>query len=169
MSITNDDLKKAIYTILDYNQKAAILRDALKTIEDESRRLSEITVPEMMAELGISTMTLESGETISYSTEISASIPKEKHDDAVNWLCSHGYADIVQPTITIPFDRTDSDAANEFARELASRGLNFAQTNKVHPMTLKASLKEMLRNGINVPLDLFGAREFFKTSIKIKK
>ncbi len=125
------------------------LKKDLETVRDKE-------LPNAMAEVGLSSMTLTNGRKITLSTEVYASIPKD-NPAAFQWLRSSGFGALIKNVISVEFGKDEDALATEAAETLASAGFSPTQKETVHPMTLKAFLKEQIGKGTDVPLKDFGA------------
>lgn len=141
---------------------------ALRKEKEKRRIIREETLPGAMQELGVEKLTLSSGETITISREVYASIPAGARANAHRWLQEHNFGGLLKTEVTVAYGRDSAAEASELAMELEQRGLSVMAIEKIHPQTLKAWLKEQLREGADVPLDLFGARPVWTAKIKTK-
>lgn len=146
--------------------KRDLIKAALKEEEEHIKLLSETSIPAALEELGLSQIKLSTGETISCKMEVRASIPKDFAPEALNWLESHGFGDLIKTTVKIKYDRTERGTAIAVYENLMNNGMNAALEETVHPMTLSAFVKEQLAKGQDLPFDLLGINQYYKTSIK---
>lgn len=151
------------------------LDDAIKEAEQtlgqlkaEYRELSEVDIPSMLSELGLSEITLKDGNKISTSTYYSARISEDKRDEAFQWLNNNGFGDIVKNTVSVSFGREEDDSAKKLVDNLEDNGYSTAQKKWVEPMTLKAFVREQVEKGSDLPLETFNVYIGQKTRI-IKK
>jgi|TARA_R100001510_G_scaffold57186_1_gene64500 hypothetical protein len=140
----------------------------LGKMKAQYRELSEITIPNMLSELGLSEITLKDGSKINTSTYYSARITEEKRDEAFTWLADNGFGDIVKNTVSVSFGREEDDSAKELVDELETSGHTTLQKKWVEPMTLKAFVREQVEKGADLPLETFNVYIGQKTRI-IKK
>ena len=136
--------------IAQYEQFAKEKKQALHKITDEQ-------LPEALEEMGLQKFTLTDGAEISVKPIYSASIPKDRKDEAFEWLRDHEFGDLVKNNVTVTFGRGEDETAKEFVSLCGSKGFVPSQLEKVEPMTLKAWLRERVEAGDAIPLDLFGA------------
>jgi len=148
----------------------AKMQAALKEKQDALKVIQENTLPELMVELGVESMTTPSGLTVDLTESIHASIPKKFSDKAFDWLDEHGESGMVKRSFEIKFNRDEEAWANKFARDLGQRKkpVNAVIKKKVEPPTLKSWVNTKLSNGEEIPLDLFGVfrRKISKISMK---
>jgi hypothetical protein len=129
--------------------------ESLKKLKEQANQLSMIEIPKMMEDMHITKLKLKDGESIEVKKIYGASIPKEKQEEAFQWLRNNGLGDIIKNDITVTFGRGEDNKAAQYA--VLARGQGFEPTQKigVNPMTLKALVKERLESGQDVPSDLF--------------
>ena len=148
--------------------EAEVLRaeERLKTLKETARILREETIPSAMDELGLTSIKLDTGETLTIKQDVFASIPADRRAEAYSWLEEHGFGGLIKVDVTTPFGRGDLDKARALAERLRADGIETTMEEVVHPQTLKAFLREQLQAGANVPLELFGARPVNTTKVK---
>ena len=140
----------------------------LGQLKAEYRELSEVDIPSMLSELGLSEITLKDGNKISTSTYYSARISEDKRDEAFQWLNDNGFGDIVKNTVSVSFGREEDDSAKKLLETLDTDGYKTAQKKHVEPMTLKAFVREQVEKGSDLPLETFNVYIGQKTKV-IKK
>ena len=79
-----------------------------------------------------------------------------EEDLSFAWLLENGFGDLIKNQVATNFVRGQETQANEFAEELADRGMPVNSRKWVEPMSLKAWYKESTENGISIPDELFG-------------
>jgi len=121
------------------------------------RAIAEKELPEKIKEAGLSSYTMADGRKVSVKTEVYCSIPKDNTGPAYTWLRENKLDGIIKNTVVVEFSRGEDAKAAETAKKLADMGLRPVQNETIHPMTLKATLKEVMEKGMNVPLAAFGA------------
>ena len=139
---------------LQVEQRVADLEAELKTAKSDLKAIAEDQLPAAMAEHNISELKLDDGSSISVSTFYSASIPKDRADEAFTWLVDNNFGDLIKNQVATNFVRGQEEQAEKFATE-------------VEPMTLKAWVREKTEQGLNIPHDLFGI--FIGEKAKIQK
>lgn len=159
---------------------AALMRDQIAAVEAAEAHLAACKaallrtrredLPELMREVGLSSVRLESGETISVRDDVSASIPLDRRAEAFRWLIDRGYGGILKTQLSIAYPAREHDRASEDAMMLqAQLGRAVALDENVHPQTLRAFVKERLEAGETVPFDLFGIHVYSDTKIEAPK
>jgi hypothetical protein len=148
------------------------ISDAEQLLKDKKQALHQITdeqLPEALEEMGLQKFTLTDGAEISVKPLYAASIPRDRKDEAFQWLRDHEFGDLVKNNVTVTFGRGEDDIAKEFVGLCGSQGFTPSQLEKVEPMTLKAWLRERVEAGDPIPLDLFGAFITQRATIKRSK
>jgi hypothetical protein len=140
-----------------------------KTAKASLYKITDEQLPETLEEMGLRKFTLMDGSEISVKPIYSTSIPKDRKDEAFDWLRSHGFGDLVKNNVTVTFGRGEDKAATAFIGLCGSEGFVPSQNEKVESMTLKAWLRERVEAGDAVPLDLFGAYISQRATIKRSK
>lgn len=164
-----DGLKKLAGLALDQEELERQIQSAelqLKQLNAELRTLSEERIPDLMTELGVSEYRTVDGLKVAIKPYYSASIKEEKKAEAFNWLRAHKLDDLIKNVVAVSFGRGEDKAAQEMAEALASNGLQVQHTESVHPMTLKAFVKERIEGGLELPMETFGVFTGRKTVIK---
>jgi predicted nuclease with TOPRIM domain len=150
------------------DNKIKDVEEELGKLKSKYRELSEVDIPSMLSELGLSEITLADGNKISTATYYSARISDDKRDEAFSWLNDNGFADIIKNTVSVSFGRDEDDSARKLVDSLEDNGYATAQKKWVEPMTLKAFVREQVEKGSDLPLETFNVYIGQKTRI-IKK
>ena len=157
-------------------QEAAELEQEIASVEqklkDKKKALYKITdeqLPEALEEMNLQKFTLTDGSEISVKPIYAASIPKDRRDEAFQWLRDHEFGDLVKNNVTVTFGRGEDDTAKDFIGLCGEQGFVPSQIEKIEPMTLKAWLRERVEEGDPIPLDLFGAFISQRATIKRRK
>ena len=91
--------------------------------------------------MNLQKFTLTDGSEISVKPIYAASIPKDRRDEAFQWLRDHEFGDLVKNNVTVTFGRGEDETAKDF--------IGFC--------------------GDPIPLDLFGAFISQRATIKRSK
>lgn len=128
----------------------------LKGAKERYRKLTEETIPEALAEMGMSSFKMEDGSSIDIKPFYSASISEARRAEAFQWLRDHGFDDIIKNTVSVRFGRGEDELAARAINLLRAQGFPVEQTEKIEPQTLKAWVKERVEKGQPVDSELFG-------------
>jgi hypothetical protein len=140
--------------------------DHLKSLKQEKHKLSVENIPTLMDEMGVERLDVD-GVTVVRKLMVHASIPSERKDEAFGWLRENGLDDIIKNDVTVAFGKGQDNMAGDLLGQLERDGYDVAQKTYVHPMTLKAFVKERFENGKPIDLDMFGA--FIANAAEIKR
>lgn len=151
---------------VELEREIAELEDKIKSKKEEHRQVSQVDLPEAMAEIGMQDFTLDSGHKISVKPFYNCSIPKDKYDEAMDWLRDNGHGDLIKNTISVDFGKGEDSAAVQFKTSLQEQGTSYTDKTGVHPQTLRAFVREQVESGRPLPLDLLGVFIGQQTSIK---
>lgn len=144
----------------------AKLEEQLKAKKEEHRQVSQIDIPEAMAEIGLSEFKLDSGHKITVNPFYNCSIPKDRVDEAMDWLRDNNHGDLIKNTISVDFGRGEDNDAADLKQGLNDMGRSYTDKTGVHPQTLRAFVREQVESGQTLPLDLLGVFIGQKTTIK---
>jgi hypothetical protein len=144
----------------------------LKTLKSDLRRLTHEELPALLTQNGCSTgstFKFDNGLTAELVGYMDVSIPsltkintekdktkayllREKRLAAFKWLNDNNLGDIIKKEIIVDYDE-------EVVEVLENTDASFKVDEGVHPQTLKATLKEVKGNGIELPADIFEIEE----------
>lgn len=133
-------------TIASLAEEQVLLEDEITNLNEiinkkvgKFREIAEVKLPEAMRDVGLTSITLESGKTVTLKDNIYASISKARQEEAFKWLRDNGHGSLIKERVV-----------NE----------------SVHSGTLKAFVREQLQAGKPLPLKLFGVHEVTVAVIK---
>lgn len=166
--ITGEELKslsQLAQTQLQLEAEIAQAEEQLTRRKEMLKLLSESTIPDAMMAIGLSELTLSTGESLSIKKYYSASIPGDHLSEALAWLRKTGNDDIIKNTVNVQFGKGEDDMAELTVKLLRDKGLSPEQKTFVHTMTLKSFIKERIENAQELPQELFGVFVGNKTKI----
>jgi hypothetical protein len=140
--------------------KETLIESLEEQIKEEKKVLLKLTdedMPAMLAEIGLSSFTLDDGSTVDIKQTYGASILVQNRPQAYDWLRDNGYDDIIKNTVACQFGRGEDDLASAFSAFAQQQGYTPEQKTDVHPQTLRAFVKERVEAGEEFPMELFGA------------
>tara|TARA_R110002020_G_scaffold27832_1_gene89438 strand:+ start:101 stop:643 length:543 start_codon:yes stop_codon:yes gene_type:complete len=150
------EVSKLALELKTAQESLTLAEELAKDCKRKVREIAEERLPEAMAELNLSKIDLEDGSSISVSKFYSASIPREKQEDAFSWLVENEHGDLIKNQVSVSFVRGEEAKAQKFADELAESDYAVNTRKWVEPMTLKAWCKGQTEKGKSIPSDLFG-------------
>jgi hypothetical protein len=155
--------------IRDKEAEVADLEQKLKAEKKALLKMTDEDLPTMLAEIGLTSMSLDDGSQISVKPTYGASILVDNKPKAYDWLRDNGYDDIIKNTVACTFGRGEDDKASAFKAIAEQEGYFAEQKTDIHPQTLRAFVKERVENGDDFPMELFGAYVGQRAIIKRSK
>ena len=146
--------------LVEQQGKVQDLEAQLKEAKANALRTEREDLPELMAECGLKSFTLEDGSSVQVKEEVEAAITELTRDRAMAWLTDNDFGGLIKTSVTVLFDRGEHEAARELALHLQSDYGRAEMKEVVHPATLKSFVKEQLAAGEPLPLDVFNVRPF---------
>jgi hypothetical protein len=143
------------------------LEEQIKSVGAQITELAQTKLPDMMAQAGLSSITLDGGAKIVVEDFCSGSLPRdpEKRAAAVQWLVDNGAEGIVKANVTVEFGKAEFSVAQATQAMLKDQGLEAQLVENVHPQTLAAFGRERMRNGEPLP-DVLGLFVGKKAKVK---
>ena len=134
------------------------LEDNLADVKRRLNSLKTVELPDLMAECGMSEFKSETGFKITIDDFVSGTLPKDdvRREAAINWLENNGAATLIKTELAMAFEKTQHNEALSIKAELEQKGYAVSAKMGVHPQTLIAHVKERLRQGDEIPLDVLG-------------
>ena len=137
-------------------QRIATGEALLTELHEQERQMREVGLPALMQEFGLHTATLADGTTLAMDTSVHAKLSEKQKPAAYAWLREHGYDEVIKSQLTLRFGKGEDAHLQRTCDLLAEAGTPYDVRNDVHPQTYKALIRELLREGLTVPLDTLG-------------
>jgi len=153
---TGKQLSQLVRSLRNVEQQIEDAENHIKSLKQEKHRLSVENIPALMDEMGVERLDVD-GLTVERKMIVSASIPKDRKDEAFSWLRENGLDDIIKNDVTCSFGKGQDNSAKNVIAILQDAGFDPATKTHVHPSTLKAFVKERVTDGKPIDLDMFGA------------
>ena len=143
----------------------------LQSKKDKLRKLSEEIIPARMTELGMSSTTMVDGSKVDVVENIYVAIPKDpdKSQACYEWLENNGLGDIIKNQVGMSFGKGENEDAKKLEETIKNLGFIPEVKVSVHPSTLKATVKQLVKDGKSVPDNVFNLFIGQKTKITKKK
>lgn len=143
--------------------------EQLKLDKKELVRIAEKVFPELLNSLEMTEDIIVGELRVQLAEKLRGSIPVSHRDEALKWLDKEGHGHIVKRQIIIEFSKDEEKWAAKFMRDCDQRKkrLNIIVKRTVHPQTLQAWSREMLGDGEDFPMGLFGI--FLQTFTKVSR
>lgn len=156
--------------LLEADKKVADLENQLADAKKDKTRLEREDLPELMREFGLSQIKLDNGASVELLEDLACSISEANRSKAHRWLVENGYDGLIKTAVIVSFDRDHRSQAIDVADGIESSfNVPTSLEERIHPMTLKAFVKERLEAGDNIPFDLFGIFPFSRAKVTSKK
>ena len=137
-----------------------------KLVADEIKQIVERDIPNLLDTNGLESVTTLNGLKVVVKEDIRASISKDRKYDAHRWLEEHGHGDIIKTKLTTEFGREELAKARTVAHQLEELSGKPAFIDEtVHPQTLGALVRELIRDGAECPMETLGVSRQRKASI----
>ena len=149
----------------EVEEAKAILDKKVKQL----KYVEEVLLPNAMAEAEMSSFTLESGAVVSIKRDYAASISEFNWPAAKAWLTANDGEGVIKHVVTLSFGKGEDKKAEEALKLLIEAGFAPADEESIHPQTLKATVKEYLSAGADIPLDIFGVFEIVRSKVVLPK
>ena len=145
--------------------------EQLKGYKEHLRKLSGEVIPGKMAELGMTSTTMYDGSKVDVVEDIYVSIPKDpqKSSACYEWLEDNGLGDIIKNNVGMSFGKGEGKEAKLLENTIKDLGFIPEVKVSVHPSTLKATVRQLVKDGKSVPDNIFSLFIGQKTKITKKK
>ncbi len=153
---TGKQLSQLVQNLRNVENQIEDAENHVKALKQEKHRLSVENIPALMDEMGVERLDVD-GLTVERKMIVSASIPKDRKDEAYSWLRENGCDDIIKNDVTCSFGKGQDNSAKNVIAILQDAGFDPATKAHVHPSTLKAFVRERVTDGKPIDLDMFGA------------
>lgn len=129
---------------------------ALKQAQNRQRAVSEEALPELMDELGLTTFKTTSGLSVSVKEKVRVSVPAARREAAYDWLEQHGHSGLIKREVSVAFNRGQEDEADELIKQIRPKFPDCKTQRQVAPATMRSFVVNSLKDGDEIPFDLFG-------------
>lgn len=145
-------------------QGIALAEIDLKGKKKALDELAEVTIPELMEEVGLDIVRTKGGLEVDVTEKIRANITKANLPAALAWLRKNGHDKLIKGKLVI----TPKD--NKHMAQLQKRmaKLDYKADEGVHAQTLGAFVREMLEDGKRIPEKLLGVYRQRRSKITVK-
>jgi len=161
VTATNEQLKQVSQLVAAIRSQEALvasLDEQKKDAERHLRLLVEEDLPAALDEAGIPEFKTADGAHVKVEQKLYMSVPKKNKPALALWLLGHGHGALVQSDVVVKFKKGEADKVNEAVDLLATHGFPVVHIDEsMHTGQLKALVRELLDEGEDVPMELFGA------------
>lgn len=165
-------IRELARTMVALGQEIQAKEEELQRLRDRHRQIQFDHLPALMQSHQVVSLGLDDGFQLTLADYISASIPAPstieqakpgdrellimRRDSAMGWLREHHHDDIIKNTLAVALPKGSDKLADTLMAYISKLKLTATRSESVHPSTLKAFVKEMLKKGTDIPFDLFG-------------
>jgi hypothetical protein len=170
--VSGDSLKKISALAMHQLTLEKTIANAEKELKDlcaKLRQVSEVELPDAMAEVGMEEFKLKDGSKITVIRTFTGSISEKNREEAHNWLRANGHGSLIKHAVSVVFGKGQEKAAKSLVNVLEKKGLPFRDKEAVHPQTLQAFIREQMtaaqEEGIKFPQELFAVFPINKAKV----
>lgn len=144
-------LRPLIEELVQLGGEIAQLEEQLRAKEERYNALRLDELPQKMIELGHVLVKSTTGATVETKSFLSAKDTPEGQA----WLDANGLGDVIKRTVAVELGKESAEDAKRITELLTEAGFTPVSKSVVHPQTLVATLKQELKRGKPVPLNIF--------------
>ena len=151
---------------LDLEQTIAAKEEEIKELNAQLVKVSEDAIPQLMGALGIRQVKLTNGLILSVSKFYSAKITD---DAAYVWLENNNYGDIIKGQVSVKYPKeTNKELIEKICTFIEKEGFIAENKIEVHHSTLRAWVKEVIEEGVQIPRELFNVYVGERSKLSLK-
>lgn len=159
------DLSQLAKMQIELEAEIKITEMRLEQLKEKHKNLSMSLIPNKMDELGMADFTLKTGECVIVNPFYSGRMIEGMEEHAIGWLEKEKLDGVVKRLVTVPFERGDKRLPI-LLKLLNKEKFAFEKKETIHPMTMKALIRELTEKGKALPGDLFSVFVGKVTKIK---
>ena len=135
-----EELSNYADAVVNIHKDISETEELIKGMKKEERKLSEEDIPNLMLSKGLTSISLESGETIVVTEDLTAALPKDPTNRKIvlKWLIDNGGSGMIKEEINI------EEPEKLLLTYLIDNRIPFDKIFNVHHATLKSFLKSKL-------------------------
>jgi len=159
-AVNQEDVLGRISVLADkmhaLDKEVAMAELEVKQLKEQHRQIAEDQLPELFEHVGMQELKTRSGLPLKLKERVHTNISKGRKPTAIAWLDANGQGGMVKRNVIIEFDKTQQDKVEALFRLIGKGWPNHRAELDVHPATVKAFVKQQLKDGKKIPLDVFG-------------
>jgi hypothetical protein len=142
-------LQKMVTRQVELQQKLEDIFEKSYAITEELNELRLKKLPEYAKSIGVTSITLDTGEKFEIKEELTAKIPEKHHFDCMIYLRSHGHGSLIKNELSLKFDASKDDEKifGKALNLLRKNNIPFAEKQSVRSGTLKKFARERIEAG----------------------
>lgn len=154
-------MEKMIRLATEVSSLETTKADIEQELKDIGNRINTIKInelPTLFSELGISEFKLADGSKLKIKEVVAGSIPKdpEKKQAALNWLDNNDCGDLIKTFVELDFAKGQDNFAKNAVALLEENGYEPTVDKGVHAQSLCARVRERLKTGEDLDLEVLG-------------
>ena len=122
-----DSISKLANEAASLERKIADTEQLLKDHKQSLHKITDEQLPEALETMGLQKFTLKDGAEIAVKPIYAASIPKDRKEEAFQWLRDHEFGDLVKNNVTVTFGRGEDTIAKDFVNMCGAQGFTPSQ------------------------------------------
>jgi len=142
--VSEDSLKEIselTHVLVDLRKDINQAEDQLKELKENERVLSREDIPNLILAIGITSITLDTGEKVSIEEDLYVVLPKKdftKRNESLKWIAKNGGGGLIKEEVVV------EDPENNLLKFLIKEDIPFDKNKGIHPATLKSFIKSKL-------------------------
>lgn len=175
----SDFLRGLAIRALELNEQIAAHEAMTAEIKKERDFILTDRMPAAMTEAGFDEMKLPDGWKFKIQQHVIGTLPKPEDDSdeagkaarerAMKWLEENGAADLFKTDVVVNFTKSQHNMALDTQQMLIERGLPATIVSGIHHQTLLAFVREAIKNGDPIDLEMLGLSAIHKVKITAPK
>jgi dihydroxyacetone kinase-like predicted kinase len=149
-----------------FNDKIAEHESEAKRFKALAKKISEGELREAMESAECAGFTLKDGRSITLKDDIFVTTSGKYRQIVCDWLREVERDGAVRRMVSIEFGKGNHAEADKLADKLGEDGYRAQAADNIHAGTFKSIVKEMLAEGIEIPLDDLGAYQRSTATLK---
>jgi hypothetical protein len=149
-------LSNLVHNQLELESQIKTLEHTMKNFQAQLRQVSEVDIPNLLDETGLSEVKLRDGTKVVVREDLRVSTTGKNRDVINRWLTEIGCEDLIRDEVVASFNRGEGERAEELLRHLTLLGVLSDRKRYVNPQSFAALLREMRDKGEDVPLERLG-------------
>ena len=143
------------------------LKTQLELREKQFKHLSEVVIPETLQKVNMKSFSLTNGFKLEVKPVVMVTLPKDKADEADQWLDENGHSGMVKHHLDIHLPKgTSPDVIAQLKQNIEASGYECSENKSIHYQTLLKWGREMDEEGEIIPEEIFTVYRGYRTEIK---
>lgn len=167
-----EQVGKLAKEIVDREKTILEIEGKLEIEEKALNRVQGLTLPELLTEMGITSLRLIDGSELEVKNLYACSISDARKELAHKWLEDNGFGSLIKKKVIVILERGDVQAETDLTSWLAQNKYEFDIDEAVNYKTLESFVKGQMESveeeTVKPPFDLFGIFVAKKATIKNK-